>query len=226
LTQKQKLIIVDDHPMFREGLKSIIAQNPDLEVLGESGEGKTALKMAKSLQPDLVLMDISLPDITAIDLTRTIKRLLPETQILIISMHAKIDYITAAFQAGAKGYVVKDAPSGKILQAVELVSRGEYFLDASVARQVVERLAELPGSKVNIDNDAAYESLTRREQEILGLIADEQSTKEIADRLCISPKTVENHRTNIMAKLGIHSTMEIVRYAAKLGLIDLDRWKS
>lgn len=211
--------------MFREGLKSIIAQNPELEVIGETGEGKAALKMAKNLQPDLVLMDISLPDMSGIDLSSAIKRILPETRILMISMHAKIDYITAAFQAGAKGYVVKDAPSGKILQAVELVSRGEYFLDASVARQVVERLAGLPGNQIKIA-DAAYESLTRREQEILRLIAEGQSSKEIADRLSISPKTVENHRTNIMAKLDLHSTMEMVRYAAKLGLIDLDHWKS
>ena len=225
MTQKKKLIIVDDHPMFREGLKSIIAQNPELEVIGETGEGKAALKMAKNLQPDLVLMDISLPDMSGIDLSSAIKRILPETRILMISMHAKIDYITAAFQAGAKGYVVKDAPSGKILQAVELVSRGEYFLDASVARQVVERLAGLPGNQIKIA-DAAYESLTRREQEILRLIAEGQSSKEIADRLSISPKTVENHRTNIMAKLDLHSTMEMVRYAAKLGLIDLDHWKS
>jgi len=211
--------------MFREGLKSIIAQNPELEVIGETGEGKEALKMAKTLQPDLVLLDISLPDISGIDLSDAIKRMLPETRILIISMHAKIDYITSAFQAGAKGYVVKDAPSGTILQALDQVSRGEYFLDASVARQVVERLAELPGGQAKIA-DAAYESLTRREQEILRLIAEGQSSKEIADRLYISPKTVENHRTNIMAKLDLHSTMEMVRYAARLGLIDIDGWKS
>ena len=221
----KRLFIVDDHPMFREGLKSIIAQNPQLEVVGEAGEGKAALKMVESLKPDLVLMDIALPDMTGIDLTRDIRRVLPETRVLIVSMHGRIDYITAAFQAGAMGYVVKDASSGKILQALDLVSRGEYFLDTSIAREVVERLADSPRHEAQI-SDAAYDSLSRREQEILRLLAEGRSAKEIADTLSISRKTVENHRTNIMAKLELHSTMELVRYAARLGLIDIDRWKS
>lgn len=225
MAPKKKLLIVDDHPMFREGLKSIIARNPELEVVGETGEGKAALEMAKSLRPDLVVLDISLPDVSGIDLSRELKGILPETQTLIVSMHAKIDYITSAFQAGAKGYVVKDAPSKKILQALDLVSRGEYFLDSSIASQVVERLAEgsEPSAKIS---DAVYDILTPREQEIMRLIVEGQSVKLIADRLYISTKTVENHRTNIMTKLGLHSTLELVRYAARLGLIDLERWKS
>ena len=225
MAPKKKLLIVDDHPMFREGLKSIIAQNPELEVVGETGEGKAALEMAKSLRPDLVVLDISLPDVSGIDLSRELKGILPETQTLIVSMHAKIDYITSAFQAGAKGYVVKDAPSEKILQALDLVSRGEYFLDSSIASQVVERLAEGSEPRAKI-SDAVYDILTPREQEIMRLIVEGQSVKLIADRLYISTKTVENHRGNIMAKLGLHSTIELVRYAARLGLIDLERWKS
>lgn len=211
--------------MFREGLKSIIARNPELEVVGETGEGKDVLELAKNLKPDMVVLDISLPDVSGIDLTRELKGILPEIQTLVVSMHTKIDYITSAFQAGAKGYVVKDAPSEKILQALDLVSRGEYFLDSSIAPQVVERLAEGSGGAAKVA-DAAYASLTSREQEILRLIAEGQSVKKISQQLCISTKTVENHRTNIMSKLGLHSTMELVRYAAKLGLIDLDHWKS
>lgn len=225
MTQKKKLLIVDDHPMFREGIKSIIARNPQLEVVGEAGEGQAALKMVENLKPDMVLLDVSLPDMNGIDLIHDIKKVLPEIRILMISMHTKIEYLTSAFQAGALGYVIKDAPSGKILQALDLVSRGEYFLDTSVARQVVKRLAELPGRQAKIA-DGAYGSLTPREQEILRLVAEGQSKKKIADRLCISPKTVENHRANIMAKLDLHSTLEMVRYAAKLGLIDVDHWKS
>ena len=225
MAPKKKLLIVDDHPMFREGIKSIIARNPQLEVVGEAGEGRAALKMVENLRPDMVLLDVSLPDMNGIDLIQDIKKFLPEIRILMVSMHTKIDYITSAFQAGARGYVVKDAPSGKILQALDLVSRGEYFLDTSIARQVVERLAELPGRQAKIA-DAAYGSLTPREQEILRLMAEGQSKKKIADQLCISPKTVENHRANIMAKLDLHSTLEMVRYAAKLGLIDVDHWKS
>jgi DNA-binding NarL/FixJ family response regulator len=117
LAQKKKILVVDDHPMFREGIKSIIARNPQLEVVGEAGEGKAALKLVEDLRPDMVLLDVSLPDINGIDLIQDIKKVLPETRILMISMHTKIEYLTSAFQAGATGYVVKDAPSEKILQA-------------------------------------------------------------------------------------------------------------
>lgn len=225
MAQKKKILIVDDHPMFREGIKSVIARNPQLEVVGEAGEGKTALKLVEDLRPDMVLLDVSLPDMNGIDLIQDIRKVLPETRILMISMHTKIEYLTSAFQAGATGYVVKDAPSEKILQALDLVSRGEYFLDTLVARQIVKRLAELPDRQAKV-TDAAYGSLTPREQEILRLTAEGQSKNKIADHLCISPRTVENHRANLMAKLDLHSTLEMVRYAAKIGLIDVDHWKS
>jgi DNA-binding NarL/FixJ family response regulator len=225
LAQKKKILIVDDHPMFREGIKSIIARNPQLEVVGEAGEGKAALKLVEELRPDMILLDVSLPDMNGIDLIQDIKKVLPETRILMISMHTKIEYLTSAFQAGATGYVVKDAPSEKILQALDLVSRGEYFLDTLVARQIVKRLAELPDRQAKV-TDAAYGSLTPREQEILRLTAEGQSKNKIAASLCISPRTVENHRANLMAKLDLHSTLEMVRYAAKIGLIDVDHWKS
>ena len=162
--------------MFREGIKSIIARTPQLEVVGEAGEGQAALQMVENLRPDMVLLDVSLPDMNGIELIHDIKKVLPEIRILMISMHTKIEYLTSAFQAGAMGYVVKDAPSEKILQALDLVSRGEYFLDTSVARQVVERLAELPGRQAKI-TDSAYGSLTLREQEILRLIAEGQPKK-------------------------------------------------
>lgn len=225
MAQKKKILIVDDHPMFREGIKSVIARNPQLEVVGEAGEGKAALKLVEELRPDMILLDVSLPDMNGIDLIQDIRKVLPETRILMISMHTKIEYLTSAFQAGATGYVVKDAPSEKILQALDLVSRGEYFLDTLVARQIVKRLAELPDRQAKV-TDAAYGSLTPREQEILRLTAEGQSKNKIADHLCISPRTVENHRANLMAKLDLHSTLEMVRYAAKIGLIDVDHWKS
>jgi DNA-binding NarL/FixJ family response regulator len=221
---KKTILIVDDHPLFREGLKSIISRNPELEIVGETGAGKEALGLAENLKPDMIVMDISLPDINGIELTRDIKKLSPATQILIVSVHSKIDYLTAAFQAGASGYVVKDAPSGKILQALELVSHGEYFLDASVSYQVVKKLSEFPEQKAKT-TDTFYSSLTTREQEIFRLLAEGLKIKDIADKLYISPKTVENHKTNIMSKLNLHSTLDLVRYAVKLGIIDVEHWK-
>ena len=222
--QKKSILIVDDHPLFREGLKSVIRRGDQFEVIAEAGNGREGLRIAKKLKPDLVLVDISLPDQSGIELTREIRNLLPETRILIVSMHSKIDYIAEAFQAGATGYVVKESASAGILKGLEAISKGDYFLDSSVSHQVVKKLMELPEREAKI-TDAAYGSLTPREQEVMRLLAEGLSRKEIAEKLFISPKTVENHRTSIMNKLGLHSAMELIRYAARLGLIDVDLWK-
>lgn len=224
MNPKKTIILVDDHPLFREGLRSIISRNEGLEIVGETGLGREALKLAEKFKPDMVVVDISLPDINGIDLTSDIKKLSPETQVLIVSVYSKIDYITAAFQAGATGYVVKDAPSDKILQALDLVSRGEYFLDASVSYQVVKKLSEFPEQKAKT-TDSSYSSLTTREQEVFRLLAQGVKIRDIARKLYISPKTAENHKTNIMAKLNLHSTLDLVRYAVRLGIIDVEHWK-
>lgn len=224
MAQKKSILIIDDHPLFREGLKSIIGRNSGYEVVGEAGNGRQGLQMAKKLKPDLVVVDISLPDMSGIQLTGEIRTLLSETRVIIVSMHSKIDYITEAFQAGATGYVVKESASDRLLQGLDSVAKGEYFLDSSVSHQVVENLLKFPIKEARI-TDADYGSLTPREQEIMRLLAEGLSAKEIAQKLFISPKTVDNHRTNIMSKLGLHSTMELVRYAARLGLIDVDLWK-
>ena len=224
MATKKTILIVDDHPLFREGLKSIITRNSRFEVVGEAGTGKQALRLAKQLRPDLVVMDISLPDKSGIDVTSDIRRLLPETRVVIVSMHSKIDHISEAFRAGATGYVVKESAADRLAQGLVAVSRGEYFLDTSLSHKVVEKLMEFPEKDAKI-TDARYERLTPREQQVMRLLAEGLSTKEIAEKLFISPKTVENHRASIMNKLDLHSTVALVRYAAKLGLIDVDLWK-
>lgn len=220
MLQKKKILIVDDHALFREGLRAIIENDPAFEVIGEAGTSHEALRIARKFKPDLVVMDISLPDGSGIQLTREIRDLLSETRVMIVSMHSKIEYIIKAFQSGATGYVIKESASDTLIGGLRAVSKGEYFMDGSVSHKTIETLMEFPAKGAKIA-DVAYETLTSREQGVLVLLADGHSIKEIAERLCISAKTVENHRTSIMKKLGIRNPVELVRYAARIGLIDL-----
>ncbi|MFO7462278.1 MAG: response regulator transcription factor [Desulfatiglandales bacterium] len=220
---KKTLLIVDDHPLFREGLKTIIARDSRYEIVGEAGNGREAVRMSGEKKPDLVLLDIALPDRPGIDLTGEIKRISPRTIVMIVSMHSKVDYIVKAFQAGATGYVVKDSAAERLLQGIEAVLKGEYFLDSSVSHKVVSKLMELPRQEARM-TDMRYDALTSREQEVMVLLAEGLSAKEVAEKLFVSPRTVENHRSSIMRKLDLHSNHELIRYAAKLGLIDLESW--
>jgi DNA-binding NarL/FixJ family response regulator len=224
LRRKNSVLIVDDHPLFREGLKSIIATERQYEVIGEVGSGREALDLVRRLAPDLTLLDLSLPDCSGLELIGDILRACKTTRILIVSMHAKIDYIVKAFQAGAIGYLVKGSAAERLLQGMAHVLKGDYFMDTSVSQQVVKKLVDLTPPKA-LATGSNYDALTAREQEVMILLAEGQTVSQIAEKLFISPKTVENHRSNIMRKLGIHKTIDLVRYAARLGLIDIDLWK-
>lgn len=224
MSSRKSILIIDDHPLFREGLKSIIAGNRHFAVEGEAGDARNGFALAKKIKPDVALVDISLPDESGMQLTRRIRKALPDTHVMIISMHAKIDYIVEAFQAGATGYVVKESAAGRLVQGLHAVTDGEYFLDSSISHEVVARLMKSPVREARV-SDTDYGRLTPREQEIMRMLAEGLPKSEIADRLCISRKTVDNHRSNIMKKLDLHSAMDLVRYAAKLGLIDIDLWK-
>jgi DNA-binding NarL/FixJ family response regulator len=221
---KKTIVIVDDHPLVREGLKSIIAGDGRYEVVAETGKAREALRLIRHLKPDLALVDLRLPDMTGIELTREIFSTPSGTRVMIISMHSQVDYIVKAFEAGATGYAVKDNPARRLLEGIRMVLNGEYFMDSAVSYRVVQKLMQAPAEENRI-TQTSYDSLTPREQEIMKLLAEGLTTKEIADRLFISPKTVENHRSNIMGKLDVHSYAELVRFAARLGLIDLDLWK-
>ena len=224
VAKKKTILIIDDHPIFREGLIAIIERSHRFEVVGEAGNGGDGVQMARELKPDLALVDISLPDQSGIQLIGELKNVSPKTHVMIISVHSKMDYIVRAFQTGAAGYIVKESTSERLFQGMDAILNGEYFMDSSTSHHMIKKLMELPEKKVKI-TDVSYNTLTRREQEIVVLLAQGLSSKQIAGKLFISLKTVENHRSNIFHKLNIHSTIELVRYAARLGIIDVDLWK-
>jgi len=221
---KKSVLIVDDHPLFREGLKGLVDRSSGYQAIGEAGNGREALQLALDLRPEIVTMDVSLPDMTGVEVTRELTRLFPGMKVLIVSMHPKFEVVAEAFQAGALGYVVKEATSAKLVQAMDTIARGEHYLDGQVSQEVVGKLLSGPDQDKGIV-DEKYGLLTRREQQIMRLVAEGASSRRIAELLNLSPKTVENHRANLMKKLGVHNRMELVRYAARLGLIDVEQWK-
>ncbi len=215
---KITLLMVDDHEIVRAGLRMLLQAQPDMQIVGEAEDGRAAIAKAKELAPNVVLMDISLPDIDGFEATRQIKRALPNTAILALTMHESDEYFFKMLDAGASGYVPKKAAPTDLVSAIRVVHEGGVFLYPSVAKALVRdymgRIAE------GVEREA-FDGLTDREQEVLKLIADGLPNQDIADRLTISVKTVERHRANIMAKLNLHSRTELVKYAIRKGLIDV-----
>nr|MBF0222243.1 response regulator transcription factor [Desulfobulbaceae bacterium] len=213
----KKVVIIDDHDTFRESLKLIVGRMSDFAVVGEAADARKGEEAVRELKPDLTVVDLSLPDKSGIQLTRILKVIRPQNQIVIVSMHSKIDYILGALRAGAVSYLVKESVSRCLVNAFECAVKGEFYLDSALSQEVATKLLDC--GLDTIANES-YGDLTSREQEILRLLAQGITTKNIAERLFISPKTVTNHRANLMSKLQLHSTVDLVRYAANLGLLD------
>ncbi|MEW6531143.1 MAG: response regulator transcription factor [Thermodesulfobacteriota bacterium] len=216
---KKRILIVDDHPVVREGLKSIIARGKAFEVVGEAGESREALGSALKLKPDIMLVDISLPDGEGTELVREIRMVLPNVIVLMVSVHRESHYIAGSFQAGAAGYFVKGSVPGQLLEALEVVSGGGYYFEAPMSPEDVEQIKNLQPEKPD-DPESRYESLTRRQKEVMKLLAQGLPYKTIAERLHISETTVSHHRAQIMGKLGIRNRAELLQLSIGLGLVD------
>jgi two-component system, NarL family, response regulator NreC len=213
---KYRLLIAEDHTILREGLKSLLGASPDLEVVGEAEDGRRAFKLANELSPDLILMDLSMPRVNGLEAIKEIKKQNPVVKIIALTVHNTEEYILMTLKAGADGYVLKDATHDELLMAINHVLDGKRYLSPSVSEKVI--VGYLEGKK-NLKAQTSWENLTQREREVLKLIAEGYKNKEVADYLCISLKTVEKHRANLMKKLDLHNTSALTVYAMEKGLI-------
>ena len=217
-----KVILADDHRIFRKGLKSLLSEKKNIEVLAEADNGDEALEAVKKYKPEIVVMDIAMPKMDGIEATRQVREQFPDTEVVILSMHAKKAYIDQVLKAGAKGYVLKDSDEENLLSAIDTVHNGGYYLDSPVADQV---LSDYFRDKSKRELKKQSDPLSERERQVLRLLAEGHSNQEVADTLYISRKTVENHRANIVRKTGIQGQVGLAKYAARIGLIDLDLWE-
>lgn len=213
-----KILIVDDHKLFRDGLRKLLSGRADLEVTGEAGDGDSAVRFVRDHRPDIVLMDISMPDRNGIEATREIMALHPETKIVVLSMHADRRYVIEALKAGAVGYFLKDSSAADLETGLRGVARGEIHLCPRVSTNVIREYVRLSESM----DSSAFTVLSDRERQVLQFLAEGLATKEVAARLHVSVKTVESHRAHIMDKLDIHSIAELTKYAVREGLTSLD----
>jgi two-component system response regulator NreC len=215
-----RILIVDDHAVVRSGLKALLDGKHDISVVGDAADGDEGIRLALELKPDVVLMDLSMPHgkdgLTA---TAELKKQLPETMVLILTMHDDDEYLFRAIHAGASGYILKSAPHEELVQAILSVARGDAYLYPTATRRLMNEYLERVKSG---EGGGAYESLSEREKEILAWIAKGYSNKEIAEKLVISVKTVETHKSNLMEKLGLKSRPDLVKFALKKGLLNFD----
>lgn len=211
-----RVVIAEDHTLFRQGLKALLSLEPEFEVVGEAADGFQAIQSAKELKPDIILLDISMPRVDGMAAIREIKSVCPEAKILILTVHKTEEHVLETLKSGASGYVLKDASHEEFLLAMRSVLQGKRYLSPDISARIVDGYLN---GRETADPTSPWESLTPRERQVLKLIAEAYKNKEIADFLCISVKTVAKHRANIMKKLDLHSAAELTAYAIKRGLV-------
>jgi len=215
--ERTKVLVADDHTIVREGLLSLLHEQQDIVVVGAAENGREAVEKARRTFPDIVVMDVAMPLLNGIEATRQLQRLMPQTKVIVLTMYVDEEYVLRALQAGVRGYLLKKAAASELLQAIRAVDRGDFYLSSDISRVIVERF-------LASDDGAAEEiaTLSERERQILQLVAEGHTNRQIATSLGITPKTVDTHRTRLMTKLDIHDTPGLVRYAIRKGLVRAD----
>ena len=215
MKKRVRLLLADDHPVVRKGISSCLAGHDQLQIVGEAADGEEALRKARELAPDIILMDIDMPRMNGLTVTEMLRKELPRIKVLILSIHSNTEYVMRIIQSGASGYILKEAPPEELLRAIETVNNGEAFFSPEVARAALNKYVHSGG-------EMPAGQLTRREREVLVQIADGLSNKEIASKLGVGVRTVETHRERIMRKLNIHSVAGLTKFAISKGLISLN----
>jgi two-component system response regulator NreC len=216
--KKIRVLLADDHRMLREGIRALLERQEDIQVVGEAADGREAVRLTTQLCPDVVVMDVSMPMLNGIEATRQIRRDCPDVRVLILTVHESEEYVAQLLVAGASGYIIKRAAGDELVSAIRAVQQGEAFLYPSIARVVIEDYVRRLQAGTGL---SAQEVLTDREREVLQLIAEGYTNREIADLLHLSIKTVQNHRSKIMNKLDLHDRGELIKYAIQQGIIHL-----
>lgn len=213
---KLRVLIADDHSIIRDGLRQLIDSQTDMEVVSEAKDGFDALEKALSTRPDVVLLDIGMPRLSGLDVAQLLKERLPDCRIVVLSMHENEAYVHQLLEAGVRGYILKTSASSEVVAAIRAASRNEYYLSSSVNAEVINMYLRNRKEKHVI---RGYDLLSEREQQVFRLIAEGNTTAQVAEILCVSPKTIEKYRTNISGKLGLQSLVELVKYAVKIGIV-------
>ena len=217
--KKIKVVVADDHTILRQGIKALLDNQEEIEVVGEAKDGREAIKAIEELLPDVILMDIAMPGLNGLEATRRIKKKFPKTKVVVLTMHTNEEYIFQILNAGADGYLVKETAFQDLISAINSVHRGEAFMSPSISKKVMTDYIQ----RAQGEERVGFDTLTTREREILQLVAEGNSNKKIAEVLFISPKTVETHRAHIMDKLNIHDRAGLIKYAIRKGMINLDK---